>query len=1539
MRLAHLLPPTLIAGFVAVALCIPAVAAEPPLSVTFAIAAPASADQPPVTAIGLRAAATAPTPAAEVVVLVDTSATQTGTHRQRTLDAVAGILASARPVDRFSLTAVDVTSVQLCDGFHTADSESVRAAVRKLDSRTPLGTTDIVAAIDDAMARFDGEGPKAVIYIGNGPGLGGVDPDEFARVVDMLRSSHVAVSVIGIGPQVNWQCLAALAANAGGMAMIPHQDDDVKTAAGKLGTQAVGSVTWPTEMALENHGGDGALRMLPTRFPPVRADRDSVVLLEGTLQDAKIELGLGAQKVTLSIPAAAPEINNAYLSELARNARPSDGLFLPIVGREGLSIAKGFIRGEAASLAALAAQAQASGAHGSAARLAEASLRRDPSNQEASVIREASMLQPGAEAGQLPEPLPAGRDDELLEIDRQRRVRGQVLAQDAAVRIRAARGLLTTDPDQARDELKALQLEIERSTDLEPAGRAKLLAEVEMRIREAIVRAREKTERDLANERRAAIGRERLRLTSDLQRREDKIRQLTEKYNALVEEGIRNGYAQAESYPAVIDGESVIGMEVPTRAFVEAERVAGEEIAREAPPLYANAPIPMTARLIGRTAPMVARMLAYDSQNFRTIRDQQRGFMDQLHLVDVAGIPFSDEPPIIYPSAQRWRDITKLREKYKSVDLANPGSKEKDIYDALEKPVQRWEFNESPLRDVQRAISDEFRIPVEIDTRALEDAGLDLDTPVTQNASGISLRAALRRLLNGIDLAYIVKDEVLLITTKEKADENLVVKVYPVADLVLPVDPGSGLNPFQTGGGLGGAGGINSGQNMGGGMGGAAGGMGGGGMGGMGGGGFCWVAREVYGVHDPRWMHFRAWLTTEAPEWLFNLYADHGEAFAAWLRPRPAAKGVVRVAMDLVLTGRHGLVAGSALQVTGARTRLADRSFTTVIPTAATIDPEPAAPASGSGGRRVGLPTDVLGAADLRSAVTAYLTPERGNETASEADAQAASKRLEQLRVSAAQLGEAKDFKRAADLISAAIACGHAEPWMYESLAIALEASGEPRSEVERALLSAADFATSPAELMQLAYYLARYGAESQAVKICRRITRADPTNREAFALAMTLGKKANDIDTLRWACPGVLAHDWPASQQEVATSAARLARATIDELRRKGSTDGADAFQKAVDAALVRDLVVDVAWTGDADVDIAVLEPTGGLCSTASSRSASGGVLFADGEAGGDGTTHRERYVVSEAFPGEYKVLVRRAWGNVAADKVTVEVTTHRGTKSEQILRRQIPLGADEHLLKVVVPEGRRREPLLDAQIAQDVSAQRTLGRSLLAQQLAAVTDPGVYESMGKSRSGGPSVPPMPGLPFVNPRGAVGYQPIVSTLPEGVNLYARAVVSADRRYVRITAVPLFSGVGNVTTFNFSSGDTQNVTGQSAGGGGFQGAGGVPQGAGGGGLGAGGAGGAGGAAGGGAGGMQAAGGGGGGIGICWVAREVYGETDPRWLVFRSWLLAEAPTWLREAYITHGEAFAAWIHDRPAIKSILRLAMDRAIADRLATADR
>jgi hypothetical protein len=56
---------------------------------------------------------------------------------------------------------------------------------------------------------------------------------------------------------------------------------------------------------------------------------------------------------------------------------------------------------------------------------------------------------------------------------------------------------------------------------------------------------------------------------------------------------------------------------------------------------------------------------------------------------------------------------------------------------------------------------------------------------------------------------------------------------------------------------------------------------------------------------------------------------------------------------------------------------------------------------------------------------------------------------------------------------------------------------------------------------------------------------------------------------------------------------------------------------------------------------------------------------------------------------------------------------------------------------------------------------------------------------------------------------------------------------------------------------------------------------------------------------------------------CWVAREVYGNDNPMWLLFRQWLMEDSPDTFRKLYIKYGERFAKFISNKPFVKTIIR----------------
>lgn len=56
-----------------------------------------------------------------------------------------------------------------------------------------------------------------------------------------------------------------------------------------------------------------------------------------------------------------------------------------------------------------------------------------------------------------------------------------------------------------------------------------------------------------------------------------------------------------------------------------------------------------------------------------------------------------------------------------------------------------------------------------------------------------------------------------------------------------------------------------------------------------------------------------------------------------------------------------------------------------------------------------------------------------------------------------------------------------------------------------------------------------------------------------------------------------------------------------------------------------------------------------------------------------------------------------------------------------------------------------------------------------------------------------------------------------------------------------------------------------------------------------------------------------------GASLCWVARAVFGEDDPRWVQARHYILNIGPSWFRVLYENHGEAFAEHVKESPALR--------------------
>jgi hypothetical protein len=115
--------------------------------------------------------------------------------------------------------------------------------------------------------------------------------------------------------------------------------------------------------------------------------------------------------------------------------------------------------------------------------------------------------------------------------------------------------------------------------------------------------------------------------------------------------------------------------------------------------------------------------------------------------------------------------------------------KEADIERQLNKPVS-FKFTDRPLREVIDDIRAWNGINIDIDEPALAQEGISLDRPITIKLTEVSLKTALNLLLRQAHLVYVIRDEVLQITTPACGSGKLLTRIYQVADLVRPTAKG-----------------------------------------------------------------------------------------------------------------------------------------------------------------------------------------------------------------------------------------------------------------------------------------------------------------------------------------------------------------------------------------------------------------------------------------------------------------------------------------------------------------------------------------------------------------------------------------------------------------------------------------------------------------------------------------------------------------------------------------------------------------------------
>lgn len=96
----------------------------------------------------------------------------------------------------------------------------------------------------------------------------------------------------------------------------------------------------------------------------------------------------------------------------------------------------------------------------------------------------------------------------------------------------------------------------------------------------------------------------------------------------------------------------------------------------------------------------------------------------------------------------------------------------------------RMEFPNTPLRDALQFLADMHDVNVIIDEQGLTDAGVDIDDNVDIVLSGIPLSEGLNILLEPYKLTYVRANDVLQITTADRAAREVDTRSYDVSGVV-----------------------------------------------------------------------------------------------------------------------------------------------------------------------------------------------------------------------------------------------------------------------------------------------------------------------------------------------------------------------------------------------------------------------------------------------------------------------------------------------------------------------------------------------------------------------------------------------------------------------------------------------------------------------------------------------------------------------------------------------------------------------------------
>jgi hypothetical protein len=746
----------------------------------------------------------------DYLVLVDTSASQAQGPLALAVKLTEALAAALRPQDRLAIVTANVHPKDLTQDFQ--HREELKAGLRALHDEYPCGATNLNEALQTALAKFHSpDRRQAVVFMGDGMSIRDpITAEERTALSARMVENQIAFFPIPLGLRLDPVTLHGFASNTGGTTVRVAADERVEDTVKRLQAAVTAPVLYPTSFKLQGEVADA----FPTQMPPLRADGPTLVVgkVRGGAPVGYTVSGLVAgQAVSRSRTEKLPEaeVDNFFLVSMFNQWRNEKEAPALLQADRALAYALTTNQLARADLVAQAEWAMQERKFEAAAKLFEQANQLDPHDAEAKAgldvvrrLREGKLswdeyqekmksgpgdkaihiekgkvrrekllaLAQQPEAGRQPEaPIaPAEAPADILQEARQRQqVENARMSQLVQEAVREAARELRSNPDAAHDRLARALDGVRNNPDLSEAVRASLAQTLEANLRDVDVRGavikrdiEERTQRLIAAQ---AI----LTARAAEESVENRIRERMRVFHNLMNEG-REEEAQRQ---ALAIRQDLVDQGLPVPPAVTAGYIIGQA--------------------------------GHNLREYQEVeRIRQDRWLATLLLVEKSAVPFPDEPPVQFPPAAVWRAITKERvDKYLSSGLGpDTPRKTLQLRDKLDKPVNFSGFDADPKMTLQEALdhlADRYDLTFDVNESAFKAEMVEdvMAKPVANTAIpkmvNVSLDTVLRKILSRIPtqsgITYIIRRDVIEITTGAYALAEKTIRVYPVADLVIPI--------------------------------------------------------------------------------------------------------------------------------------------------------------------------------------------------------------------------------------------------------------------------------------------------------------------------------------------------------------------------------------------------------------------------------------------------------------------------------------------------------------------------------------------------------------------------------------------------------------------------------------------------------------------------------------------------------------------------------------------------------------------------------